>query len=168
MSETLVVKSLPTTIMQRAVTEPELLISLLRSEMWKIVEQGRGSSACTATESGDEGLSSEKEHGWTRKISNCPPGIIDMLNSRACRSAIMFNDPLSLEECSSLVKRLSFCAFPFQCAHGRPSVIPLLMLAKELPEPESQTDGVAFAEAFRNWKERESLGDAAAMETGLR
>lgn len=40
----------------------------------------------------------------------------------------MFNDELSLEECSSLVLQLADCAFPFQCAHGRPSMVPLMGL----------------------------------------
>lgn len=40
----------------------------------------------------------------------------------------MFNDELSLEECRSLVLQLANCAFPFQCAHGRPSMVPLLDL----------------------------------------
>jgi len=38
----------------------------------------------------------------------------------------MFNDVLSREECEGLVRRLATCAFPFQCAHGRPSIAPLL------------------------------------------
>lgn len=38
----------------------------------------------------------------------------------------MFNDVLSTEECRLLVDRLAVCAFPFQCAHGRPSMVPLL------------------------------------------
>lgn len=38
----------------------------------------------------------------------------------------MFNDALSLEDCQQLVSRLSKCAFPFQCAHGRPSMAPLV------------------------------------------
>jgi DNA mismatch repair ATPase MutL len=40
--------------------------------------------------------------------------------------AIMFNDVLTFDECSDLLRQLSKCAFPFQCAHGRPSMIPLL------------------------------------------
>jgi DNA mismatch repair protein MLH3 len=40
--------------------------------------------------------------------------------------AIMFNDALSTEECKMLVDRLAGCAFPFQCAHGRPSMVPLV------------------------------------------
>jgi hypothetical protein len=40
----------------------------------------------------------------------------------------MFNDPLSKTDCVDLVHRLARCAFPFQCAHGRPSMAPLLDL----------------------------------------
>jgi DNA mismatch repair protein MLH3 len=65
---------------------------------------------------------------WVSKIRTCPQGIIDMLNSRACRSAIMFNDELSKEQCEAIVCRLADCAFPFQCAHGRPSLVPLVDL----------------------------------------
>jgi DNA mismatch repair protein MLH3 len=45
--------------------------------------------------------------------------------------AIMFNDPLTTEECLDLVRRLAACAFPFQCAHGRPSMVPLVHLGRE-------------------------------------
>lgn len=38
----------------------------------------------------------------------------------------MFNDELSKDACAQLVHRLSQCAFPFQCAHGRPSCVPLV------------------------------------------
>lgn len=40
----------------------------------------------------------------------------------------MFNDALTAEECEGLVRRLARCAFPFQCAHGRPSLVPLVDL----------------------------------------
>lgn len=40
----------------------------------------------------------------------------------------MFNDTLTHDECAQLVSRLSRCAFPFQCAHGRPSMAPLVDL----------------------------------------
>ena len=42
----------------------------------------------------------------------------------------MFNDPLSKEECAALVSRLAVCVFPFQCAHGRPSMVPVLDLGR--------------------------------------
>jgi len=40
----------------------------------------------------------------------------------------MFNDVLTVEECRDLLRRLAACAFPFQCAHGRPSMVPLVDL----------------------------------------
>lgn len=104
-------------------------------------------------------------NSWVHQLSGCPQSILDLLNSRACRSAIMFNDPLSLEECEALVSRLSRCAFPFQCAHGRPSMIPILDLRSLTQGPECSylniegtaapdyEDGgadIGFMEAFRS------------------
>jgi DNA mismatch repair protein MLH3 len=57
-----------------------------------------------------------------------PPPILDVLNLRACHGAIKFGDPLTREECVRLLEELSKCRAPFQCAHGRPTVIPLLKL----------------------------------------
>jgi len=47
-----------------------------------------------------------------------------LLASKACRGAIMFGQPLAAEECTRLVRELSLCWLPFQCAHGRPSIVP--------------------------------------------
>lgn len=43
----------------------------------------------------------------------------------------MFNDLLTLDQCSDLVQRLATCDFPFQCAHGRPSMVPLVHLGQK-------------------------------------
>lgn len=40
----------------------------------------------------------------------------------------MFNDPLTVEQCEELMERLSHTAVPFRCAHGRPSIVPLVDL----------------------------------------
>ena len=40
----------------------------------------------------------------------------------------MFNDPLTVEQCKELMERLSHTAVPFRCAHGRPSIVPLVDL----------------------------------------
>ena len=48
-----------------------------------------------------------------------------LLASKACRSAVMFGDPLTHAQCVSLVQRLSQTNDPFHCAHGRPAVVPL-------------------------------------------
>uniref|UniRef100_A0A8C8C457 DNA mismatch repair protein Mlh3 n=1 Tax=Oncorhynchus tshawytscha TaxID=74940 RepID=A0A8C8C457_ONCTS len=55
-----------------------------------------------------------------------PLTVLKVLASLACHGAIKFNDRLSKEECCSLVDALSSCQLPFQCAHGRPSIAPLV------------------------------------------
>ncbi|KAG7390162.1 DNA mismatch repair protein [Phytophthora pseudosyringae] len=54
-----------------------------------------------------------------------PPVITRLLHSRACRSAIMFGDWFCLGQRRDLIEELKTCQLPFQCAHGRPSVVPL-------------------------------------------
>ncbi|KAM4853481.1 DNA mismatch repair protein Mlh3 isoform 1-T2 [Thomomys bottae] len=54
-----------------------------------------------------------------------PLTVQKVLASQACHGAIKFNDALSLEESSRLIEALSSCQLPFQCAHGRPSMLPL-------------------------------------------
>lgn len=109
------VDSLPTLIAERCRTEPSLLTELIRSEVWKREENplNRSEDHNTATP-------------WVQRLSNCPQGLIDLLNSRACRTAIMFNDVLEASECQQLVAQLARCVFPFQCAHGRPSMVPIV------------------------------------------
>ena len=47
----------------------------------------------------------------------------------------MFNDALDRNECLDMVKELQNCKIPFQCAHGRPSVAPIVDLNKlKLPK----------------------------------
>ncbi|RPD66940.1 hypothetical protein L226DRAFT_529339 [Lentinus tigrinus ALCF2SS1-7] len=66
------------------------------------------------------------EGGWQKALRWCPQELVDLINSKACRGAIMFNDTLSMDQCMVLVSRLAETALPFQCAHGRPSLVPLL------------------------------------------
>lgn len=64
--------------------------------------------------------------------SGCkPPAISRILNSKACRGAVMFGDSLTRETALGILQRVaSPCMkLPFQCAHGRPAMIPLLTLA---------------------------------------
>jgi DNA mismatch repair protein MutL len=61
-----------------------------------------------------------------------PPAISRILASKACRSAIKFGDILNKEQCIDLIMKLSKTNFPFQCAHGRPSLIPLINFKKSL------------------------------------
>lgn len=57
-----------------------------------------------------------------------PACVKRILASQACRYAIMFGDTLTHQQCSELIGNLSKCDLCFQCAHGRPSVIPLIDL----------------------------------------
>lgn len=60
----------------------------------------------------------------------------------------MFNDPLSLDDCQTLLARLGSCAFPFQCAHGRPSMVPLLDLGPEPPLGDLSNDFGNFGRGY--------------------
>ncbi|XP_009278990.1 PREDICTED: DNA mismatch repair protein Mlh3 isoform X1 [Aptenodytes forsteri] len=54
-----------------------------------------------------------------------PLTFLKVLASQACHGAIKFNEHLTLEESCRLIEALSSCQLPFQCAHGRPSMMPL-------------------------------------------
>ncbi|XP_063594582.1 uncharacterized protein LOC134771578 [Penaeus indicus] len=61
-------------------------------------------------------------------VSTMPKPLMNVLCSQACKGAIKFGDELSYSECENLMKSLSSCALPFQCAHGRPSIVPVVNL----------------------------------------
>lgn len=73
---------------------------------------------------------SQHESYWAWTVMR-PPVITRLLHSRACRSAIMFGDYLSISQCQDLLEDLRACKLPFQCAHGRPSVVPLVEFSTE-------------------------------------
>ena len=56
---------------------------------------------------------------------NRPPFLLRTLQSKACRSAVMFGDTLSFAEGQNLISKLSECSLPFICAHGRPTIAPI-------------------------------------------
>jgi len=61
--------------------------------------------------------------------------VLRVLASKACRRAIMFGDTLSVTQCQALLEELARCEQPLQCAHGRPTIAPLVDLAAlRLPE----------------------------------
>ena len=150
--ETVSVKTIPPGIAERCRSEPRLLTDLLRREVWGRHDSGSASHFSSAAAScvdpvsvsgredtGQDATRDGEEKPWLGQLRDCPRMMLDMLNSRACRSesidepalpgrsangaqpkgAIMFNDALSVGECQRLVSRLAECVFPFQCAHGR-------------------------------------------------
>lgn len=111
------IDSLPPLVVERCRTDPKLLIDLLRGGIW--------SESCKPSGVYGEDVNeqeSKQEVTWVSELAHCPSLMMEMVKSRACRTAIMFNDPLTMDDCIDLVQRLSKCILPFQCAHGRPTV----------------------------------------------
>ena len=128
-----VVTALPPGIVQRCKLEPKLAIDLIRKELYASLEKPSATTTITFTDvvtttiaAAGEPRTIRVHNDWLERIHNIPQGILDMLTSRACRSAVMFNDCLSLEDCKVLVDKLAGTRFPFICAHGRPSMVPLV------------------------------------------
>lgn len=61
------------------------------------------------------------------------PVIFKVLASYACHGAIKFGDTLDKETCVKVMRDLSLCQLPFQCAHGRPAIAPLLRFSTLKP-----------------------------------
>ena len=188
-------RALPPAIAERCRLDVKQLVELMRGEMWKREEAGGGGKRemrLPRPASQPEALktspsaSIDDGHNWLHRTSTCPQGIIDMLNSRSCRSAIMFNDELNIDECKTLVQKLSRCAFPFQCAHGRPSMVPLVDLStvrdcfsgdEDLGFGAGRVSAVGpaaaegqgqgrrgFAEAWGRWMEQEKGKEGVVVE----
>nr|XP_019000858.1 uncharacterized protein I203_06500 [Kwoniella mangroviensis CBS 8507]OCF64319.1 hypothetical protein I203_06500 [Kwoniella mangroviensis CBS 8507] len=70
----------------------------------------------------------EERANWGKEMRFMPREMLELANSKACRGAIMFQDFLDLDQQSRLIAQLGQTRFPFMCAHGRPSMIPLVAL----------------------------------------
>lgn len=117
------VTHLPTPVAERCASCPLLGIEMLRSEIWALEDGSR--NVATGNRISADGQRYGDEPVWLSLLSAIPPSLLALLHSRSCRSAIMFNDTLSREQCVDLVKELARCIFPFVCAHGRTSMVPL-------------------------------------------
>ena len=168
-----VVSTLPPGIAERCRADPKGLREMMRKEIWKIEDPGIAYSKTSrsthhevaVSENNTDNLDSRSSNNdWLQRIRTCPQGILDMLNSRSCRSAVMFNDVLSSSECEELVSRLAECHLPFQCAHGRPSMIPVVNIGApmacvdenrsgfQLDLKKPTADNIPFEQAWRSWK----------------
>ncbi|GJN34574.1 hypothetical protein PR202_gb23250 [Eleusine coracana subsp. coracana] len=61
--------------------------------------------------------------------SAIPPAVLRVLNFKACRGAIMFGDALLPSECCLIIEELKETSLCLQCAHGRPTTVPILNIA---------------------------------------
>lgn len=148
------VNAVPTLVAERCRLQPKILIELLREEIWSSPSDRNPLRECLSP-------SEVNSENWILKLGRCPSRLVEIVNSRACRSAIMFNDPLDRKACSELVGRLANCVFPFQCAHGRPSMTVLAQLS-EVCMSETRDSGLkvisgsdqsSFAKAWTSWSQ---------------
>ncbi|KAJ2959436.1 hypothetical protein NQZ79_g5055 [Umbelopsis isabellina] len=112
-SDGILVFKIPRIISDRCATNPALLKQIIFEHIDWLESQSSTQQPVEAHESRD------KAESWNRRLRDCPRIIIEILKSKACRNAIMFNDALSKNECQKLIDLMSECVFPFQCAHGR-------------------------------------------------
>lgn len=81
---TIEIQSLPPSIIERCRLEPRLLVDLVRKEIWKLRDNPRlavsGEARSERYVDGDV--------GWVARFHQCPEGILEMINSRACRSML--------------------------------------------------------------------------------
>uniref|UniRef100_A0A8C4VMJ5 MutL homolog 3 n=1 Tax=Gopherus evgoodei TaxID=1825980 RepID=A0A8C4VMJ5_9SAUR len=88
-----------------------------------------------------------------------PLTFLKVLASQACHGAIKFNDSLTKDESCQLIEALSSCQLPFQCAHGRPSMMPLADI--DHLKQEKQTDG-----HFMTLQKRQTLVSSLGTRQG--
>ncbi|XP_010190167.1 PREDICTED: DNA mismatch repair protein Mlh3 [Mesitornis unicolor] len=87
--------------------------------------------------------------GGTR--GTLPLTFLKVLASQACHGAIKFNEHLTLEESCRLIEALSSCQLPFQCAHGRPSMMPLADVDHLQQEKQPKPNLARLRKMVRAW-----------------
>ncbi|KAL3959685.1 hypothetical protein ACCO45_004802 [Purpureocillium lilacinum] len=143
-ASTVRVTGLPPSILERCRGEPRLIIDLIRKETWALEDNNAVPERSLSREAGSHGR---------RGFVAVPQGSSSYsIRDPAAVSAIMFNDELSPDECRALVGRLARCAFPFQCAHGRPSMVPLADIGSGGGRIGGWRDGTGVeAERWKRW-----------------
>ncbi|KAK9254636.1 hypothetical protein V1507DRAFT_480002 [Lipomyces tetrasporus] len=119
----------PALLMERFLEEPELVKALILRHVYDLRSGDVTKLVPSQTTGFINNGSIESTEMLLEFVYRCLPRVIlDLLISKACRGAIMFGDSLSEDRCRRLIYDLSKCRFPFQCAHGRPSMVPLVDL----------------------------------------
>ncbi|GAA5832199.1 hypothetical protein JCM11251_004277 [Rhodosporidiobolus azoricus] len=123
--------AVPALLAARLTTEPRTAQELVRSFVAQLRERGGAARGAGERGEGDSG-GKEGDAAWVGRVKDAPPVLVELVNSKACRGAVMFNDVLSAAQSTSLLRALAMTKFPFQCAHGRPSMVPLVELPTSL------------------------------------
>ncbi|XP_006206142.1 DNA mismatch repair protein Mlh3 isoform X1 [Vicugna pacos] len=99
-----------------------------------------------------------------------PLTVQKVLASQACHGAIKFNDVLSLEDSCRLIEALSCCQLPFQCAHGRPSMLPLAdidHLEQEIQVKPNLAKLRRMAQAWQLFRKKEGCDTKQSLQTSM-
>ena len=75
----------------------------------------------------------ENDNMQQRKRAFIPKAVKRILASRSCKAAIKFGDKLLPDDMKKLLRDLSQCKLPYQCAHGRPTLFPVLDIDSVMP-----------------------------------
>lgn len=148
--------SVPLVVAERLKVETRLQQELVRSHVALIVERGGG-----------RGEGQGRKAGWAAVLRECPPVLLDLVNSKACRGAIMFNDsefPLPLLHMCALGSSLLSMTRPYPGAgngphhQARQHCVPLSVRARPpIPRPNRQPPLLSSV-----LKHRRSAGEGGA------
>lgn len=101
------IQSLPPSIIERCRAEPRLLVDLVRKEIWKLHDNPgipvSGNTGPISTPVLADGGGAD----WFSWFHHCPEGILEMINSRSCRSELF----LFVLEVLNLVDLLTLTCF---------------------------------------------------------
>lgn len=78
------VQGLPSVIIEGCRIEPKVLVKLMRTDIWNAYH--RGDDKQQTGRPLKMSISDEPTRKWFNKLRECPAGLLDMLNSRSCRS----------------------------------------------------------------------------------
>lgn len=79
------VTSLPPAISERCRTDPRMLAELIRTEAWRLKDEDRLARPPHPLPVLPRDVADDA-HDWVALFHNCPPGIVELINSRSCRS----------------------------------------------------------------------------------
>ncbi|ODV89221.1 hypothetical protein CANCADRAFT_3853 [Tortispora caseinolytica NRRL Y-17796] len=63
-------------------------------------------------------------------IKHCPRFLYNALATASCRRALKFGVTISKQDMKTLWSSLNSCAIRFHCAHGRPTIVPIMSMTR--------------------------------------
>lgn len=100
------VRSVPKLIGERLIKDPKLLQEVIRSYLVQLEENQPRTLSSTEDVGNDD---DEEEASWVGRLKELPIGLLELINSKSCRGAIMFNDrkPPSSSIYSAFLSKIS-------------------------------------------------------------